>query len=101
MLPTIDITEPMHERVTASAVGSRQGGGCSTNSCGCTVRDIYRRVLILVRALLLTCPLPTHCGPKSVLAIDHELMLSRNCGFCGEAVKIKCATIVSQMIAFV
>src|SRR6516165_4142435 len=35
MLPTIDIPEPMQERVAAFAVGSRLGGGCSTTDCCC------------------------------------------------------------------
>src|SRR6516225_7895754 len=35
MLPTIDISEPMQERVAAFAVGSRLGGGCSTTDCCC------------------------------------------------------------------
>src|SRR5258707_12126768 len=38
MLPTIDIPEPMQERVAAFAVGSRLGGNCSTTHCWfCTV----------------------------------------------------------------
>src|SRR6266567_8030114 len=38
MLPTIDIPEPIQERGTASVVGSRLGGGCSTTEyCCCTV----------------------------------------------------------------
>src|SRR5215831_3229363 len=35
MLPTIDISEPMQERVAAFAIGSRLGGGCSTTDCCC------------------------------------------------------------------
>src|SRR5439155_20724085 len=35
MLPTIDIPEPIQERGTASGVGSRLGGGCSTTECCC------------------------------------------------------------------
>src|SRR2546425_6603393 len=35
MLPTIDIPEPMQERVAAFVVGSRLGGGCSTTDCCC------------------------------------------------------------------
>src|SRR5262249_45701925 len=37
MLPTIDIPEPMQERVAAFVVGSRLGEGCSTTAfCSCT-----------------------------------------------------------------
>src|SRR5262249_14664528 len=37
MLPTIDIPEPMQERVAAFVVGSRFGEGCSTTAfCSCT-----------------------------------------------------------------
>src|SRR5947209_3686165 len=35
MLPTIDIPEPMQERVATFVVGSRLGGGCSTTECCC------------------------------------------------------------------
>src|SRR5262245_35816261 len=35
MLPTIDMSEPIQERVAAFAVGSRLGGGCSTTDCCC------------------------------------------------------------------
>src|SRR5713226_3915657 len=35
MLPTIDIPEPMQERVAAFVVGSRLGGGCSSTDCCC------------------------------------------------------------------
>jgi hypothetical protein len=35
MLPTIDIPEPMQERVAAFVIGSRLGGGCSTTDCCC------------------------------------------------------------------
>src|SRR5712691_3229522 len=34
-LPSIDIPEPMQERVAAFVVGSRLGGGCSTTDCCC------------------------------------------------------------------
>src|SRR5215467_8928760 len=35
MLPTIDIPEPMQERVATFVVGSCLGGGCSTTKCCC------------------------------------------------------------------
>src|SRR6516162_608978 len=35
MLPTIDIPEPMQERVAAFVVGSRLSEGCSTTDCCC------------------------------------------------------------------
>src|SRR3989440_7870472 len=64
MLPTIDIPEPMQERVAAFAVGSRLGGGCSTNDCCCcivlptTSAAFAASSLSFSRALLLDMPTP-------------------------------------------
>src|SRR2546429_1522531 len=85
MLPTIDIPEPMQERVAAFVVGSRLGGGCSTTDCCCctvlptTSAAFAATSLSLSRALLLNIPPPVcrrhllRQGQSCLLAIKREL----------------------------
>src|SRR6516162_7594122 len=85
MLPTIDILEPMQERVAAFAVGSRLGGGCSTTDCCCctvlptTSAAFAATSLSLSGALLLNIPTPVcsrhllQKGQSCLLAIEREL----------------------------
>src|SRR5258708_10606145 len=64
MLPTIDIPEPMQERVAAFAVGSRLGGNCLTTDCCCctvlptTSAAFAATSLSFSGALLLNIPTP-------------------------------------------
>src|SRR6516225_10810035 len=85
MLPTIDISEPIQERVAAFAVGSRLGGGCSTTDCCCgtvlptTSAAFVATSLSLSGALLLNIPTPVcsrhllQKGQSCLLAIEREL----------------------------
>src|SRR5512132_2909236 len=88
MLPTIDIPEPMQERVAAFVVGSRLGGGCSTTDCCCctvlptTSAAFAATSLSFSGALLLNIPtsvcrrhLPRK-GQSCLLAIERELTQS-------------------------
>src|SRR6266568_877696 len=88
MLPTIDIPEPMQERVAAFVVGSRVGGGCSTTECCCctvlptTSAAFAATSLSFSGALLLNIPTSVcrrhllRKGQSCLLAIERELTQS-------------------------
>src|SRR5256884_8822809 len=88
MLPTIDIPEPMQERVAAFVVGSRVGGGCSTTECCCctvlptTSAAFAAPSLSFSGALLLNIPTSVcrrhllRKGQSCLLAIERELTQS-------------------------
>src|SRR6516164_9676382 len=85
MLPTIDIPEPMQERVAAFVVGSRLGGGCSTTDCTVlptTSVAFAATSLSFSGALLLNIPTSVcrrhllRKGQSCLLAIERELTLS-------------------------
>src|SRR5947208_4312484 len=85
MLPTIDMSEPMQERVAAFVVGSRLGGGCSTTDCCCctvlptTSAAFAATSLSFSGALLLNIPTsvcPRHFprkGQSCLLRIEREV----------------------------
>src|SRR5712691_7408983 len=88
MLPTIDIPEPMQERVAAFVVGSRLGGGCSTTDCCCctvlptTSAAFAATSLSFSGALLLNIPTSVcrrhllRKGQSCLLAIKREMTQS-------------------------
>src|SRR5262245_39638833 len=59
MLPTIDIPEPMQERVAAFVVGSCFGGGCSATDCCCCTVLPTTSVPFAATSLSLLLNLPT------------------------------------------
>src|SRR6516225_7696743 len=97
MLPTIDIPEPMQERVAAFVVGSRLSGGRSTTDCcWCTVLPTISAAfaatsLSFSGALLLNmptsvCRLGVHCGKAKLRAlIDCPLCEIGCAGISGPA----------------
>src|SRR6516225_176094 len=82
MLPTIDMSEPMQERVAEFVVGSRLGRGCSTTDCCCctvlptTSAAFAATSLSISGALLLNmptsvCRLGVHCGKLKLSSRDR------------------------------
>src|SRR5947209_3079477 len=84
MLPTIDIPEPMQERVAAFVVGSRLGEGCSTTACCCctvvpatsatfaaTSFSFSGTLLLNISTLHFSAGI--HCGAKAVLSRSPPL----------------------------
>src|SRR5258708_15304726 len=96
MLPTIDIPEPMQERVAAFVVGSRLGGGCSTTDCCCcavlptTSAAFAATSLSFSGALLLNIPhlrvprLPAILCTEHPPRFTHRHQLLCPIGFCEE-----------------
>src|SRR5215510_3169832 len=87
MLPTIDIPEPMQERVSAFAVGSRLGGGCSTTDwCCCTVLPTISAAFdamslsfsgALLLNILTPCARGIYCQKGQSCFLGPNLLLSR------------------------
>src|SRR6266403_5046497 len=88
MLPTIDIPEPMQERVATFVVGSRLGGGCSTTECCCctalpttsaafaTAFSSFSSALLLNMSTSVFRQPFTAEGQSCLLAIERELTQS-------------------------